>query len=124
MKKILVTGSRGYIGKHLMHLLTMYPDYHVHELDLVTGQDIRNEKSMESHFEKYDAVIHLAALVRMNESVKEPLKYCETNIVGTMNVLRHIKHDNFIFASTGAAQEPNNPYAYSKRVAEDSGRHG
>ena len=38
---------------------------------------------------------------------------------GTINVLKNVPHHNFIFASTGAAENPNSPYGFSKRVAED-----
>ena len=69
--------------------------------------------------EHYDCVIHLAALVRVNESVERPATYYNNNINGTVNVLHHCRGDNFIFASTGAAENPISPYALSKRVAED-----
>jgi len=50
--------------------------------------------------------------------VERPLDYYETNFTGTMNVLRYVSCNNFIFASTGAASNPNSPYGYSKLVAE------
>ena len=58
-------------------------------------------------------------LFRSNESVVMPHSYYNTNIHGTKNVLFGIKYKNFIFASTGAAENPISPYALSKRVAED-----
>ena len=64
-------------------------------------------------------MIHLAALVRVGESVQRPTLYYDTNINGTLNVIRKIKYKNFIFASTGAATNPLSPYGLSKRVAED-----
>lgn len=123
MKKILITGSSGYIGSHLCKLLEN--EYEVHGLDLADPrvpvkhfikQDINRIFEMEH---EYDAVIHLAALVRVSESEEKPISYYITNLNGTMNVLNRAKTNNFIFASTGVAEYCNNPYAISKRGAED-----
>lgn len=125
-KKVLVTGSSGYIGSHLCKCL--HTNYDVYGVDCVPNNnvdpyltkfwnhDIRDSDTCELHF---DAVIHLAALVRVGESVQRPTDYYETNILGTINVLDTFKTDNFIFASTGAAAQPASPYARSKLVAED-----
>jgi len=126
--KILVTGSNGYIGKHLCAKLVNL-GYEVHKLDYDIkfdlhqyNYDIRDAKELKSggtSFHTYDAVIHLAALVRVGESVHYPTLYYDTNINGTLNVIQKIKYKNFIFASTGAASNPSSPYGLSKRVAED-----
>jgi UDP-glucose 4-epimerase len=63
--------------------------------------------------------VHLAALVKVNESVLKPISYYDTNINGTVNVLQELFFKNFVFASTGTAANPINPYALSKRCAED-----
>lgn len=124
MKKILITGSSGYIGVHLAKILK--DKYDVHGIDfefdsLYLNQfyqkDIRGLLNFLT--EKFDAVVHLAAFVKVNQSVDIPSTYYQNNLFGTMNVLKHIKFDNFIFASTGVASNPNNPYALSKRCAED-----
>ena len=47
--------------------------------------------------EMWDCVIHLAALVRVNESVLQPSTYYDTNINGTQNVLYGTKYKNFSF---------------------------
>lgn len=123
MKKILVTGSSGYIGSHLCKLLSN--QYTIHGLDIVSPVvsidkfirvDINNFTGL---FEKYDAVIHLAGLVKVNESERKPISYYNTNLIGTLNVLKRIPTNNFIFASTGVAELCNNPYGVSKRAAED-----
>lgn len=123
MKKILVTGSSGYIGSHLCKLLS--DNYIVHGLDLIKpnvevseffSEDIRNFKNS---YENYDAVVHLAALVKVAESELIPSVYYTTNLNGTLNVLDNITTSNFIFASTGVAEFVNNPYGISKRAAED-----
>lgn len=127
MKKILVTGSEGYIGQHLCALLEKN-FYDVYHLDMNMDNthynrvcaDIREFYEMDSLFEEdFDTVIHLAAVVQVGESVKYPTLYYNTNINGTLNVLKHLNYDNFVFASTGAAASPNSPYGCSKRCAED-----
>lgn len=123
MKKILVTGSSGYIGSHLCKLLEK--DYEVHGLDIREPQhpvkkfyqlDINRLFTVE---DEYDAVIHLAALVNVSRSERMPIQYYITNLNGTMNVLNKIKTKNFIFASTGAAALCESAYGISKRAAED-----
>lgn len=136
MKKILITGCDGYIGQHLCKLLK--DEYEIYGIDMARrkrtaynfnaghyiGHDIRN--IFEYYLldvalwpTKFDCVIHLAALVRVNESVAKPTIYYETNIKGTINVIEDFACDNFIFASTGAAEYPVSPYALSKRFGED-----
>ena len=124
MKKILITGNSGYIGSHLSKMLA--DSYEVYGLDINAPQtdrlkdwynvDIRRLFTIDQEF---DAVIHLAALVNVGESEQIPIQYYITNLNGTMNVLNKIKTKNFIFASTGAAQDCGSAYGISKRAAED-----
>lgn len=124
-KKILITGSSGYIGSHLCEMLGH--DYEVHGLDIVDPKVPLNEFyrcDIKRPFEipndtVYDAVIHLAALVNVGESEQKPISYYITNLNGTMNVVNKIKTKNFIFASTGAAVGCESAYGISKRAAED-----
>lgn len=125
MKKILITGNSGYIGSHLTKMLGK--DYKVYGLDINFPQA---GETLEDHFtidirrmfelhHDFDAVIHLAALVKVSESEQKPISYYITNLNGTMNVLSKIKTKNFIFASTGTAQDCESAYGISKRAAED-----
>ena len=123
VKKVLITGSSGYIGSHLCKMLA--GKYEVHGLDVnmpkapvdrFYKQDINRIFDIDI---EYDAVIHLAALVRVGESELSPIKYYITNLNGTMNVINKIKTKNFIFASTGTAQDCSSAYGISKRAAED-----
>ena len=125
MKKILITGCSGYIGSHLCKMLEN--EYEVHGLDIDEPQaplnefyrcDINRQFVIPGDIE-YDCVIHLAALVRVGESEVMPIRYYITNLNGTMNVVNKIKTKNFIFASTGAAQNCASAYGISKRAAED-----
>ena len=124
MKKVLVTGCSGYIGSHLLTMLK--GKYEVHGLDIKVPQsdDLQEFYSIDIRklFElptEFDCVIHLAALVNVGESEKFPLSYYITNLNGTMNVMNKVKTKNFIFASTGAAQDCESAYGISKRAAED-----
>jgi len=125
MKKILITGNSGYIGSHLSKILMNTMKYEVHGLDIhdpqytlnrFYSQDINRQFSLD---EEFDAVIHLAALVNVSESERMPIQYYITNLNGTMNVINKVKTKNFIFASTGAAQDCESAYGISKRAAED-----
>ena len=110
--KVLVTGHKGYIGQHLIKLLEdEYPNIEV----MVYDGDLCDKYA----FAVTDTIIHLAALVRVNESVKIPRKYYTNNIDSTVNLLERFTYKNFIFASSGTASNPQNPYALSKRVCED-----
>ena len=132
MKKVLITGCAGYIGQHLAKLLN--GKYDVYGTDIVTPSDVSNLKEFIGHdirnpiddfvFDldniplEYDAIVHLAAMVRVGESVKEPRIYYDTNINGTINVLTGFNYHNFIYASTGAAENPTSPYGISKLAGE------
>jgi len=124
MKKILITGNSGYIGSHLSKMLD--GDFELYGMDIVSPQhkvvkhykhDIR--QNVPANSIEFDCVIHLAALVNVGESEKMPTDYYMTNFCGTLNVMNTIKFKNFIFASTGAAQDCTSAYGTSKKAAED-----
>ena len=126
--KVLVTGSEGYIGKHLCKMIKeTRSDIELYRLDKIEIEednyfcvDIRYPHYY-SRVEKihYDTIIHLAALVRVGESVKHPTLYYNNNMQGTVTLLSTLNCNNFIFASTGQAEQPNSPYSYSKKICED-----
>lgn len=123
MKTLLITGNSGYIGSHLSAKLR--DRYRIIGLDVNKPQcEIHDHvtadvRSIQNFPYEIDTIIHLAALVRVNDSVKQPLNYYSTNLNGTTNILHHVNCDNFIMASTGSAEYCNNPYGVSKRAAED-----
>lgn len=136
-KKILVTGSEGYIGKHLCYLLKQQKNIELYQLDinanidsspkdLIYANNINSNLGFICHpqlkkltLQGFDAVVHLAALVRIGEAVKMPYQYYETNINGSLNVIHNLDYDHFIFASTATVPGMSNPYSISKKVIED-----
>jgi UDP-glucose 4-epimerase len=126
--KILITGNSGYIGSHLTKLLSKRMDLELYGLDrnppqLPVKEHSRNNIAMPGYFLwtrdfEFDCVIHLAAEVAVGRSVKNPIKYYQTNTTGTLRILQELKYKRFIHASTGSAGPMNNPYGISKRAAE------
>lgn len=100
MSKTLVTGGAGFIGSNLVDRL-ITDGHKVVVLDnLATGKkenvnsaaefvycDIGDYQSMAPHFQGVEAVFHVAALARIQPSIKNPLAANESNITGTLNVL-------------------------------------
>ena len=118
--KIAIIGSDGYIGSTLVEKLK--DSGHDILLIDINDWDIRTtpmKDGLTHHWLSFDAVVHLAALVKVGESVKKPWDYYNTNINGTQKVITHFPNAKIIFASTGAAFDPTSPYAKSKVVAED-----
>ena len=149
MTKVLVTGGAGYIGSHVVKLLSkkgidvmVYDNFSTGNRDLVTTRkivegDILDLEKLCSVFSEYkpDAIMHFAAKIVVPESIKFPLMYYNNNVLGTLNVLSAMKEcdiNNFIFSSTAAVYgdqncpvvetmplAPINPYGKSKAIIEE-----
>lgn len=120
MKKILITGSSGFLGWHIANQLE--GKYELYGLDLHPSkfkfkefyqQDINRLFTLPNEF---DSVIHLAALTNSKESYEMPIMYFITNINGTMNILNKVKTKNFIYPTLKNKTETN-PYSLSKTAA-------
>ena len=119
IKKILVTGGAGYIGSHTVRLL-LEQGFEVVVLDnLSSGRreavegakfiegELADPKLLDQLFseEKFDAVVHFAAFLEVEESVKNPAKYYENNVVNGLNLIdAMVKHgvSKLVFSSSAA----------------------
>ena len=137
MKRILVTGGSGFLGRHLiMGLLKRYPDADIttiarngtgimklmtacpsERLRAVVG-DISNVETLNFIARGMDAVIHLAALKFINLCEANPMEAVSINIGATVNLLRFFEGDVFIGMSTDKALEPVSCYGATKLVLE------
>lgn len=148
---ILVAGGAGYIGSHMVRLLiekscdvTIFDNLStghralLHKDAAFIKGDLRNLSDIEKAFRKrkIDSVMHFAASSLVGESVKDPIKYYENNVLACINLIRAMtknKVNKFIFSSTAAvygepkripikeddALNPANPYGSSKLMIEE-----
>src|SRR3989344_5607229 len=141
--RILVTGGAGFIGSHVSRLLlgaghsvtvldnlkSGHKDAIPKEAKLVVG-DISDPKKCAEALAGVNAVIHMAGLIIVPESVKDPIKYCNNNVIGTVSLLEAMRKANvkkIIFSSSAcvygtpeklpikedAPVHPDNPYGAS-----------
>lgn len=113
---IIVTGSCGFIGRHLCRALRDQGEY-VYEIDLFNGHDINNCELPE---DDVDRVYHLAAQTNAYSRATSSDAY--TNIMGSIRIFEHYRN-RVVFTSTAMVNYPVNPYAISKRVCEDYARY-
>lgn len=80
MKSILVTGSKGYIGKALVIEL-LRRNYTIIEFDLSTGLDINSESDLNRYLNDVDIVVNLAAVGDLYDVMDDPVKGYNANVV-------------------------------------------
>ena len=118
--KILITGSKGFVGTHLTRRLK--EKHEVVSYDLKEGRDIFNQKLLDKYFKGVDVVIHLAAFVSGIESWDKPEAYLLNNGIGTLKVIKSAIADGvrkiIIFSSAAVYGDPLTPYGASKILAE------
>lgn len=147
--KLFVTGGAGYIGSHVVkalgekgHAILVYDNLSTgHEWAVLYGDLVKGDlsdkglllKTLEAF--KPDAVMHFAAFIQVEESVREPLKYYRNNTANALNLLEAMIASgirNFVFSSTAAVYgmpsiipvneeapfNPINPYGASKAALE------
>ena len=130
MKKIIVTGSRGFIGYNLINSLNHIEevigidslnnayDNNLKKLRLENLNNLENFKYLqlnfsdkndlhenESIFHDCDVLIHLGARAGVRQSFNDPEKYLMDNTLGTINLSLQVKENNipkFIIASTSS----------------------
>jgi UDP-glucuronate 4-epimerase len=144
---VLVTGSSGFIGSHVVrqlhaagHWVTAL-DYMPPKSPLPDGVQFRQCDIRQNHFPMrfFDAVVHLAALAGVRQSLKNPLRYHKTNVLGTLRLLEYCRTTevpHFVFASSSSVYgptsplpftevgptDPCSPYALTKLIGEQWGR--
>jgi UDP-glucuronate 4-epimerase len=161
MKSVLVTGGAGFIGSHLCERLVargdrvvcydnLDPYYDIrlkrknlaalwcHPLFTFVSGDILHVSQLEKAIQDYAVtdVIHLAGLAGVQPSLKEPARYHEVNVCGSLNVLEAVRKfglSSLVLASSSSvyganvktpfreddeACSPISPYAASKRAME------
>lgn len=112
--KILITGSRGFIGTHL-HAL--YPEAQGWDLVNNEFQDIR-EKFPD---EDYTHIFHLAASKSVARGELQAKDYIINNCWGTVNLLKTFPNARIINISSSAANECRSVYGMTKYFAELAG---
>lgn len=137
--RILLTGNKGFIGTHLWKKLSDL-GYDLVGCDIKASdtEDIRDRKRLNSLFRenKFDTVIHLAALTGVRKSLEVPQDYFETNITGTYYLLKYAQKygvKKFLSASSSSVygdkierelredmicDDQLSPYAVSKKSGE------
>lgn len=116
--RVLVTGSEGFIGKHLLEYLRDKAE--VIPYDLKLGLDIFNQWALYHYMRESSLVIHLAGCTGVPVSYKTPFDFYKVNTEGAARVFR-VACDlglKVIHASTGEVKIGNSPYAASKIGAE------
>jgi UDP-glucose-4-epimerase GalE len=146
---ILVVGGAGYIGSHTAHALrragyevVLYDNLSTgfrrlaQGFELVEG-DIADEARLRPVLARVDAVMHFAAHAYVGESVENPRKYFQNNVLGALSLLNSALDAGirrFVFSSSCAVygipeqipiteqtpREPVNPYGASKLFFENA----
>ena len=150
--KLLVTGGAGYIGSHVV-LQALDSGFEVTVFDDLSSGTIENIPKGVQFFQgstlsisdlsklfklnKYNAVVHLAASKAAGESMVEPEKYAQNNIIGGINLINACcksKVKTFVFSSSAAVYglakycpideqhpiSPNNYYGQTKLHIEET----
>src|SRR5258708_6358178 len=118
-KSVMVTGGAGYIGAHCCKALfeagfnpVCYDNFSTGHREfvkwgpLVEG-NVRDRDRVTCALREHNAiaVIHFAAFSLVGESMSDPQKYYQNNVVGTLMLLqamREARCSNLVFSSTGA----------------------
>jgi len=148
---ILVTGGAGYVGSHCVKELlrqgrdvVVFDDLDQGVREAVLGKhfvegDLLRPEDLQRVFDHYeiDAVMHFAALASVGDSMRNPQRYYENNVIGTLNLLAAMREhsvDQLIFSSSAAVygdpdlvpipedhrKLPKNPYGRTKWMMEQA----
>lgn len=93
MALISVIGAEGFIGSHICKKLN------IEGLDIKSGFDVRNEIATKEAIKDSGLIFNLASVAGVDNVENDPLGCIETNIVGTLNILKH-KKGKLVYFST------------------------
>jgi len=148
MKKAVVVGGAGFIGSNVVDLLleegyevVIYDNLETGKIEFINPDaqlsivDIRDNTALRvaasADFPNADVVFHLAALPRVEPSIKNPIRFHETNVDGTLNIFWACKEfgvKKVVYSSSSSvygdakelpitektAVQPMSPYALQK----------
>lgn len=147
-RKVLVTGSAGFIGYHLSKLL-LEDGFRVHGFDGMTDyydvtlkqrrhqmllqnegftategmlEDLELFDQMADEFEP-DIIVHLAAQAGVRYSLENPRAYIDSNVVGTFNVMEAARRhavDHLLMASTSSVYGANDEMPFTETEKADT----
>ncbi len=150
MKKILITGGTGFQGSNLTQSLlkdgydvvmlnthstkneTNIERFNLQKAKIIWGT-INDKQILKDAMNEVDLVIHTAAKIHVDDSIKHPESYFRTNVMGTNNVLEVAKENNIPVMHISTCEVygfqdddlfetsplmPRSPYAASKAGAD------
>lgn len=147
--KILIVGGAGYIGSHMVrmlaglgHAVVTFDDLSAGFRDAVLSGEfvqgsLHDKAALDALFgvHQFDAVAHFAGSIVVGESVRDPAKYYQNNLAGSLNLFDAMRThgvNKIVLSSTAAIfgmpqyvpidevhpQAPINPYGMTKWVTE------
>src|SRR5690349_3584120 len=131
--KVLITGGAGFIGSHISkqlldqgHQVVIYDSLVKSQAEAVDNRaelvqaDINDSAKMKDALAGCEVVIHMASLMEVGESVKDPVRYAENNIIGGVKLLeamREVGVKKVIFSSSATVY--GNPRPDQLPLTED-----